>query len=130
MIMDLYNKAAAIDWMILDQRADMEAAIQYNLANPDAPHDYLWGGKKLKKVASAVKEMEKFLGSEEASDFVKEREAAGKSMECDDLEFWEDNLWEPSDWSLGIQQPPDRTQSPEISEPLSDHQAAGGTDQE
>lgn len=93
MIMDLYNKAAAIDWMILDQRADMEAAIQYNLANPDAPHDYLWGGKKLKKVAAAVKELEKFLGSEEASDFVKEREATGKSMECDDLEFWEDNLW-------------------------------------
>jgi hypothetical protein len=92
LIMDRYGKAAAIDWSDLDQKTNMEAAIQYKIAEPDFPYAYLWNEKKLKRVSSAVKELEQFLESEEATDFIKEREDAGKSMDCDDLEFWEDNL--------------------------------------
>lgn len=93
MLMDLYGKAASIDWSNLDQKADMEAAIQYKVADHDAPHDYLWKGTKLKRVSAAVNALEEFLGTAEAANFVTQRVNAGISMECDDLEFWETHLF-------------------------------------
>ena len=93
MIMDLYGKAVAVNWYDHDQKADALSAIQYNVMEADTPHDYLWSGKKLKKVAAAVKAIEEFIGSEEATAFVKEREEGGQTMELNDLEFWETNLW-------------------------------------
>lgn len=91
-LMDRYGKAATIDWRDQQQKADMEAAIQYKLADPDAPHDFLWQATKLKRVAAAVKALEDFLGSPEAADLIKRREAEGISMEIDDLDFWEEHL--------------------------------------
>jgi hypothetical protein len=92
MIMDLYGKAAPIDWYDSNQTSDAERAIQYNLMEPDQPHEYLWTGRKLKKVALAVKNLEAFLESEDAESFVQKREQAGETMDTDDLEFWEENL--------------------------------------
>jgi len=92
MIMDRYGKAAAVNWYDHDQRADAESAIQYNIMEPDQPHGYLWDGKKLKKIAAAIKSLEDFLDSEEAAGLVKDRESNGDSMDTDDLEFWEVNL--------------------------------------
>ncbi|QFY60486.1 TIR domain-containing protein [Rhizobium grahamii] len=91
-LMDRYGKAATIDPRDQQQKADMEAAIQYNLADPDVPHDFLWKGTKLKRVASAMKELEEFLESPEAQEFVKSKEAQGISMEPDDLDFWEQHI--------------------------------------
>ncbi|MBX4997460.1 TIR domain-containing protein [Rhizobium lentis] len=91
-LMDLYGKAAEIDWRDSQQKADMEAAIQYKLADSDPPHDFLWRSTKLKRVVNAVKALEEFLASPEARDFVKGREADGISMETDDLDFWEEHL--------------------------------------
>ncbi|MBO9654440.1 MAG: TIR domain-containing protein [Agrobacterium tumefaciens] len=91
-LMDLYNKAARIDPRDQNQRDDVDAAIQYNLMDPDIPHDLLWQGNKLKKVAAAVRALEHFLQSDEAEEFVKECEADGKSMDIDDLDFWEEHL--------------------------------------
>lgn len=92
LIMDLYGKAAPIVWYDSDQKSDAEMAIQYNIMDPEVPHAYLWGGKKLAKVRAAVRALDEFLESGEAADFVKERESAGDTMDTDDLEFWEDNL--------------------------------------
>jgi len=92
LIMDLYGKAAAIDWSDGNQKWDAESAIQYNIMEPDTPYSYLWGGKRLKKVAASVKALEEFLESEEAADLVRERESAGDMMDTDDLEFWEENV--------------------------------------
>lgn len=91
-IMDRYGKALDIDWSYLDQKSDAQSAIQYKIMDPDPPHDYLWKEKKLKKVDEAIRALEEFLESEEAEEFVQEREDAGKTMDTDDLEFWEDNL--------------------------------------
>lgn len=91
-IMDHYGKSVPIDWYDNDQKRDGENAVQYNLMEVDEPHGYLWGGKKLQKVAAALKSLDGFLESEDASAFVKAREAAGHTMETDDLEFWEENL--------------------------------------
>ena len=91
--MDLYGKAIAIDWSDQDQKFEAENAIQYNVIEPEAPYAYLWKGKKLKRVADAVKALDEFLESEEAEDFVKERERADRTMDTDDLEFWEENLY-------------------------------------
>ncbi|MGO6937867.1 TIR domain-containing protein [Rhizobium johnstonii] len=91
-LMDRYGKAAKIEWSDQQQNADMEAAIQYNLADRDVPHDFLWQGTKLKRVAAAVKALEDFLGSPEAEEFVNIKEAEGISMEPDDLDFWEEHL--------------------------------------
>lgn len=91
-LMDLYDKAARIDPRDQNQRDDVDAAIQYKLMDPEIPNDLLWGGNKLKKVATAVKALEHFLRSDEATEFVKEREADGKSMDTDDLDFWEEHL--------------------------------------
>ncbi len=92
MIMDQYDKAVAIDWYDHDQKEDAERAIQYNLMDADEPHRFLWSGKKLSKVSTAVNALAEFLESEEAVDFVKEREREGYPMEVDDLEFWEKHL--------------------------------------
>ncbi len=91
-IMDRYGKAAVIDWYDLDQKANAEKAIQYNIMEADSPYNYLWSGKKLKKVSAAVGALEDFLQSEEAEGFVKEQEHEGHTMEVEDLEFWEYNL--------------------------------------
>lgn len=91
-IMDYYGKSAPIDWFDNDQKRDAENAVQYNLMEVDEPHGYLWGGKKLKKVAGALKALDSFLESDEGSSFAKAREAAGYTMDTDDLEFWEENL--------------------------------------
>ncbi|WP_170429805.1 toll/interleukin-1 receptor domain-containing protein [Ruegeria arenilitoris] len=92
LIMDLYDKAAPIDWYDANQKMDAEAAIQYNIMEPDVPHAYRWTGKKLMRVKVAIKALDEFLESEEAKEFVKERENAGDTMDTDDLEFWEENL--------------------------------------
>lgn len=92
LLMDLFGKAAPIDWYDNNQKWNAQCAIQYNIMEPDAPNGYLWGGKKLKQVSAAVKALEKFLESEEAASFVKERERNGATMDIDDLEFWEENL--------------------------------------
>ncbi|KKZ88548.1 toll/interleukin-1 receptor domain-containing protein [Rhizobium phaseoli] len=91
-LMDLSGKAADINWRDSQQKEDMEAAIQYKLADPDPPHDFLWRGTKLKRVANSVKALDDFLASPEARDFVKGKEADGISMETDDLDFWEEHL--------------------------------------
>ena len=91
-IMDYYNKSASIDFSDRDQQSDAESAIQYNILEADPPHEFLWGGKRLSKIAAALKALDEFLTSVEASDFVKERERAGHTMDTDDLEFWEENL--------------------------------------
>lgn len=92
LIMDLYNRAADIDWHDNDQQSDATSAIQYKIMESDEPYAYLWDGKKLKNVADAVKALEKFLESEEAENLVNERESKGHTMDTDDLEFWEENL--------------------------------------
>lgn len=92
LIMDRYGKAAAIDLSDRDQQYDLEAAVQYNLIEADVPYNYRWESKRLKKIADAIKSLEDFLDSEEASDFVRDREKAGHTMDVDDLEFWEENL--------------------------------------
>jgi len=90
-IMDYYNKAAAIDWFDQDQKSDGESAVKYNIMASEPPYELKWGGK-LKNVAAALQELEAFLESEEAEDFVDERVRAGDVMDTDDLEFWEANL--------------------------------------
>lgn len=92
MLLDLYDKAAAVDWMDRDQKSDAEAAVQYKMMERDVPHKYLWGTPKMQRIANAVRDVEQFLASEEAADLVRERTAAGGSMETDDLQFWEENL--------------------------------------
>ena len=92
LIMDRYGKAVDVNWSYLDQKEDAQSAIQYNIMNSDPPYDYLWNGSRLKKVAAAIAALEEFLESEEAEDFVSSREKAGKTMDTDDLEFWEENL--------------------------------------
>lgn len=92
LIMDLYGKAAPIDWYDRDQKRDAENAIQYNIMSADEPYTYLWENNKLRKVAAAVKALDNFLESDEAADFVKDCERAGNTMDTDDLEFWEEHL--------------------------------------
>lgn len=91
-IMDWYNKAASIDWYDYDQKADAESAIQYNIMEAEEPHSYLWNEQKLKKIGAAIKSLDEFLKSEEAVDFVREREREGETMDTSDLEFWEEHL--------------------------------------
>lgn len=90
MLLDLYGRAAAIDWV--GQRDDAEAAIKYKLMSRDPPHTYSWGTDKMKRIESAVKAVEAFLSSGEAEEFVSKSRASGNSMDVDDLEFWEENL--------------------------------------
>lgn len=90
-IMDHYGKSVRIDWYDADQKSDGESAVQYKIMDPDPPHTFLWGGK-LKKVATALSKLDTFLESEEAENFLKERQEGGHVMDTDDLEFWEENL--------------------------------------
>lgn len=90
-IMDHYGKAAQINWYDHDQKIDGESAVKYNIMDADPPHALKWGGK-LKKVATALQQLDAFLESEEAAGFVQKRVRAGDVMDTDDLEFWEANL--------------------------------------
>jgi hypothetical protein len=92
LIMDRYSLADPVDWSDRDQELDARSAVKYKIMARDPPHEFLWADKKLKAVSSAIKALEDFLNSDEASDFVKERTNAGKTMETDNLEFWEENL--------------------------------------
>lgn len=91
-IMDLYGKSIRINWYDHDQKADAEAAIQYNLMEPEAPYSLYWNKSKLKKISAAVKALDSFLESEEAASFVKSCVRNGLPMETDDLAFWEEHL--------------------------------------
>jgi hypothetical protein len=91
-IMDYYVKSVPINWWDEDQKTDAEFAVQYKVMDSDHPYTFLWAGQKLKVVAAALKELDEFLASEEAEDFVKDRHREGDAMDLDDMSFWEDNL--------------------------------------
>ena len=92
LIMDNYDKAAAINWYDNDQKLDGEKAIQYNIMENESPYAYRWASTKLKKLSAALRELGEFITSPEARDFVKGQERDGISMEVEDLEFWDYHL--------------------------------------
>ncbi len=92
-LMDRYRKAPSYRSLSSDLKEDMMAAVQYNLAEIDPPHELRWNDAKLKRVSLAVKDVEDFLGSPEGIALTEENEKKGIPMEMDDLDFWETHLW-------------------------------------
>jgi hypothetical protein len=97
-IMDRYGRANPINYYNNDEKDFAEKAKQLKIMDTEHPYDYLWNENRLKKLADAIKELENFLESEEAEDFISQCERQDKIIDVEDIEFWETNLKQyPSD---------------------------------
>lgn len=92
MIMDLFGKMIEIDFSDPDDKDAAKKAMQYSIIENEPPYAVLWNNTKLSKIKNTVKELQDFLESEEAAEFVKGQESQCHSMDIEDLEFWEHYL--------------------------------------
>ena len=90
-IMDHYDKAAAINWYRADKE-DFEDAIQRGVLSADEGTPVDWTRSKLNKLEKALQDLDHFLDFHTDSDLRAIKQDDDTPIDADDLEFWEYHL--------------------------------------